>query len=109
MINRDAAREKVLSQPSYWVEGINSFLYNAILDYMETNNMNRTDLAKHLGLSKGRVSQILNDGEINFSIVKVVQIALKIDKIPILEFKDKQEYFKELAKEPVILKRRMRG
>ncbi|MFB9057273.1 transcriptional regulator [Mariniflexile ostreae] len=96
MRNRDNIREKILNQPSYWVEGINSFLYNAILEYMEDNNMNRTELASHLGISKGRVSQILNDGEINFSIEKVVQIALKINKFPIFELKDKNSYFNDL-------------
>lgn len=96
MRNRDNVREKILNQPSYWVEGINSFLYNAILEYMEENNMNRTELASHLGISKGRVSQILNDGEINFSIEKVVQIALKVNKFPLFELKDKSAYLEEL-------------
>ena len=97
MKSKNNTREKILNQPSYWVEGINSFLYNAILEYMEINNMNRTELAKYFGISKGRISQILNDGEINFSIEKVVQIALKIDKFPVFEFKDKQEYLKSLT------------
>lgn len=96
MKNRNNIREKILDQPSYWVEGINSFLYNALVEYMETKEMNRTALAEYLGISKGRVSQILNDGEINFSIEKVVQIALKVDKFPIFELRDKQEYLREL-------------
>lgn len=94
MKNKDNIRAKILNQPSYWVEGINSFLYTAIIEYMEINDMNRTDLATYLGLSKGRISQILNDGEINFSIEKVVQIALKVDKFPIFEFKDKTAYLR---------------
>lgn len=94
MKNKDNIRAKILNQPSYWVEGINSFLYTAIIEYMEINDMNRTDLAAYLGLSKGRISQILNDGEINFSIEKVVQIALKVDKFPIFEFKDKTAYLR---------------
>ena len=96
MKNRNNIREKILNQPSYWVEGINSFLYNAILEYMEKNDMNRTQLASHLGISKGRVSQILNDGEVNFSIEKIVQIALKIDKFPVFELKDKNTYLSDL-------------
>lgn len=96
MKNKDEIREKLLNQPSYWVEGINSFLYNAILEYMEENDLNRTQLADYLGLSKGRVSQILNDGEINFSIEKIVQIALKVNKFPIFELKDKQDFLKDL-------------
>lgn len=96
MRNKDIIREKILNQPSYWVEGINSYLYNTILEYMEKNDMNRTELATHLGISKGRVSQILNDGEINFSIEKIVHIALKVDKFPIFELKDKSAYLDDL-------------
>lgn len=92
----DGKREKILNQPSYWVEGINSCLYNAIIEYMEENEINRTELAALLGISKGRVSQILNDGEINFSIEKIVQIALKINKVPIFELKDKSSFLSDL-------------
>lgn len=102
MRNRKDIREKLLNQSSYWVEGINSYLYNAILDYMEAKDMNRTKMAEHLGISKGRVSQILNDGEINFSIEKVIQIALKVDKFPVFDFINKQEYLRELNKTRVL-------
>jgi len=91
-------REKILNQPSYWVEGINGFLYDSIVNYMENNNLNRTKLAEHLGISKGRVSQILNDGEINFSLEKIIEIALKVDKFPVFEFKNKQEYLNKEIK-----------
>lgn len=102
MRNRKDIREKLLNQSSYWVEGINSHLYNAILDYMEEKGMNRTKMAEHLGISKGRVSQILNDGEINFSIEKVIQIALKVDKFPVFNFINKQEYLGDLNKTRVL-------
>lgn len=92
MTNNSNIREKIISQPSYWVEGINNMLYNSILDFMETNKMNRAKLAEHLGISRGRVSQILNDGEINFSIDKIVQIALKINMIPNFELINKKTY-----------------
>lgn len=82
-------REEILNQASYWVEGINNELYNAILDFMEQKTLNRTQMAKHLGISKGRMSQILNDGEINFSIEKLIEIALKIDKYPDFKLVDK--------------------
>lgn len=92
-------REKILNQTSYWVEGVNGSLYDTIVKYMEANKLNRTKLANHLGISKGRVSQILNDGEINFSIEKIIEIALKVDKFPIFEFKDKQEYLQKETEE----------
>jgi len=69
--------EKILNQPSYWVEGVNGSLYNAVISYMEANNLNRTKLASHFGISKGRVSQILNYGAVNFSLEKIIEIALK--------------------------------
>lgn len=95
-------RAKILSQPSYWVEGVNAYLYDAIVSYMEKNNLKQKDLAEHLGISKGRVSQILNDGEINFSLEKIIQIALKVDKIPDFRFVDKTGYKeKNIQKTPV--------
>lgn len=88
--------EKILNQPSYWIEGINGVLYNAIIEFMEKNNFNRTQLAQNLGISKGRVSQILNDGEINFSIEKIVEISIKVGKYPIFELEDSNVYLKKL-------------
>ncbi len=93
MINHK--REKILNQPAYWIEGINGQLYNAIVQYMEQNKLNRTRLASHLGISKGRVSQILNDGDINFSIEKIIEIALKIDMFPVFEFVSKKSFIQK--------------
>ena len=65
---------------------------------MENNDLNRTKLAMHLGISKGRVSQILNDGEINFSLEKIIEIAIKVDKFPVFDFINK-DVFLEKEKE----------
>lgn len=88
--------EKILNHPSYWIEGINGILYNGIVEFMTRNDLNRTELGKHLGISKGRVSQILNDGEINFSIEKIIEISLKIGKYPIFELVDSKVYLAKL-------------
>jgi transcriptional regulator with XRE-family HTH domain len=69
-------------------------LYDAIIRFMEANKMKRKDLAEHLGISKGRVSQILNDGEINFSMEKIIDIALKLGKYPSFEFVDKDAFLR---------------
>lgn len=82
---------KIMDQPAYWVEAFNGELYDAIAKYMNENNINRKQLSEKLGISKGRVSQILN-GNINFSIEKFVEISLKIDKYPCLELKSKSKY-----------------
>ena len=87
-------RERILESPVYWVEGVNGMLYDAIVSYMEKHQMKQIDLAKHLGISPGRVSQILNDGNINFSLEKIIEIALKLDKIPSFLFEDKATYLK---------------
>ena len=88
--------EKILNQPSYWIEAINGVLYNAIIEFMERNKFNRTQLAQVLGISKGRVSQILNDGEINFSIEKIIEISIKVGKYPVFELEDTYEYINRL-------------
>lgn len=75
-------RELILEQPSYWVESINGILYDAIIQYKEDQKFNRTQLADDLGISKGRISQILNDGETNFTIEKFCEIALKVGVFP---------------------------
>lgn len=87
---------KILNQPSYWVEKVNATIFNAIIDFMEENNMKNKDLAEHLGISKGRVSQILNEGDINFSIEKVIQIALKVGVYPEINFEKKEAYIDKL-------------
>ncbi|MDG1403876.1 helix-turn-helix transcriptional regulator [Polaribacter sp.] len=94
MNNDNQFRKRILNQSSYWVEGINGSLYDSIINYMEDHNLNRTKLATHLGISKGRVSQILNDGEINFSLEKIIDIALKVDKFPVFDFIKKSDYIK---------------
>lgn len=96
-------RDKIISQPGYWVEQINGVLYDAIMDYMETHNMKRKDLAKHLGISKGRVSQIINDGEINFRLEKIIEISLKLGMVPHFNLEDKNEF---LDKEEIHLVQR---
>ena len=91
-------RAQILENPMYWVEGINGMLYDAIVRYMEKHQMKQKDLAKHLGISPGRVSQILNDGNINFSIEKIIEIAIKVDKIPNFVFEDKSTFLERELK-----------
>lgn len=88
-------RDKIISSPAYWVEYINGVLYDAIMDYMEAHNMKQKDLAKHLGISKGRVSQIINDGDINFKIEKIIEISLKLGMIPQFALEDKNEFLEK--------------
>ncbi|MBE8715290.1 helix-turn-helix domain-containing protein [Sphingobacterium hungaricum] len=88
----------IIEEPSYWVEEVNNILYDGIVRYMEHKKLNRTEFAEYLGISKGRLSQILNSGEVNFSLEKLFYIALKIDKVPQIIFEDKLDYIKQLEK-----------
>lgn len=97
--------EKILSKPSYWIEGVNGDLYNAIMEYMEENNLTKTETAKVLGISKGRLSQILNCGNSNFTIKKLIEISIKVGKYPVFELNDKKSYINQLNKNKgVVLK-----
>ena len=91
-------REKMLNHPTYWVEGINGMLYDAIVTYMSKHDMKRKDLAKHLNISAGRVSQILNDGDINFSLETIVEIAIKVGKFPSFTLEDKESFMEKEEK-----------
>jgi|SRR5699024_409928 len=97
-------RDKILNQASYWVEGVNMDLYDALVSYKEKHLLNNTQLARHLGISKGRLSQILNDGEINFSLEKLFEIALKIGKYPNLQLIAKEEFEKDREKTKHVIK-----
>lgn len=90
--------EKILAKSSYWIEGVNGDLYNAIMEYMEENNLTKTETAKILGMSKGRLSQILNCGNSNFTIKKLIEISIKVGKYPVFELNDKKSYISQLNK-----------
>ncbi|HEY9082910.1 MAG TPA: helix-turn-helix domain-containing protein [Vicingaceae bacterium] len=98
-MRKNKLRELIFNHPTYWVEGVNGDLYDTIISYMKKHNMKRKDLAIHLNISPGRVSQILNNGDINFSLEKVIEIALKLDKVPVFKFENKEEF---LEKEKMI-------
>ncbi|MDD2192409.1 MAG: helix-turn-helix transcriptional regulator [Bacteroidales bacterium] len=74
-------REELLRIPEYWTTKIQLELYAHIEAYMLENNINRTELAKVLGVSKGYVTQILN-GDYDHRLSKLVEISLKINYVP---------------------------
>jgi len=87
---------EIIQQPSYWVEEVNNLMYDAMVNYMESHQLNKTEFADHLNITRGRLSQILNSGEINFSLEKLFSIALKIGKIPNIKFEDTATYITKL-------------
>ena len=66
-------------------------LYRQITAFMESRHMNKTQLAEHLGCSKGYVTQLLN-GDFDHKLSKFVELSLAINKIPEITFSDVDDY-----------------
>lgn len=87
-------REEILKEPAYWTAMIQTELYNCAERFMKENHMNRTQLSKHLGVSKGYVSQLLN-GDYDHKISKFVELALSFGVVPQIVFQPIQETIAE--------------
>lgn len=87
-------RAELLKSPDYWIAYIQVALYNCAEKFMSESQMNRTQLAEHLGVSKGYVSQLLN-GDYDHKISKLVDLSLKFGYVPKIEFERVQDYIRE--------------
>lgn len=84
-------REELLKSPAYWTTEMQMTLYRQIESYMQTHGMNKTQLAEHLGCTKGYVTQLLN-GDFDHKMSKFVELAMAVGKIPEIKFSDVDEY-----------------
>lgn len=80
-------KEDLYRNEGYWTSKIQLDLYNQLDEYMRVNNLNRSELAKQLKVTKGYISQVLN-GDFNHRISKLVELSLAINKIPYITFID---------------------
>ena len=80
-------REELLRCPEYWTTLIQNELYRQIQSYMEKHNMNKSQLAEHLGCSRGYVTQLLN-GDFEHKVSKLVELSLAIGMAPSIELKE---------------------
>ena len=80
-----------MRSPEYWITGIQVDLYNCAERFMEKHNMNRTQLAAHLGVSKGYVSQLLN-GDYDHKLSKLVELSLAFGYVPDVTFMPVDRY-----------------
>lgn len=60
---------------------------------MASTGKNRTQLAEHLGVSKGYVSQLLN-GDYDHKLSKLVELSLAFGYVPKVDFVPIDEYIK---------------
>lgn len=84
-------RKELISSKEYWLSKIQIELFNQVSEYLDKNNMKRSELAKKLGVTKGYVSQVLN-GDADHRISKVIELSLAIGLVPEVKFKDLEEY-----------------
>lgn len=84
-------RKQLLSSKEYWLSKIQLNLFNQVFNYLENNNMNQSELAKKLGVTKGYISQVLN-GDSDHRISKIVELSLAIGVVPDIRFKNLDEY-----------------
>lgn len=87
-------RKEIIASPEYWTAKAQIDLYNCAEDFMRANGLNRSQLAKHLGVSKGYVSQLLN-GDFDHKLSKFMELALAFGKIPKIEFYSVDDVIKE--------------
>ena len=67
-------------------------IYNSLLRelrrYMQRNGLNQTEMAAHLGVSKGYMSRLLN-GSGDPKLSSILDLAMALDKEPVLMFTDR--------------------
>jgi transcriptional regulator with XRE-family HTH domain len=87
-------REELLKTEEFWFETLQNEIYRMVAEYLENENLNQTQLAQKLGVSRGYISQIMN-GNFNYTLKKLIELSLAVNKVPAFEFKNLNEYIKE--------------
>jgi predicted XRE-type DNA-binding protein len=75
-------REELLKSSEYWIETIQNKVYNDLMEFIEFKKIPNNEIAEILGLTKGRVSQILSGNNLNFRLDTLVRLCLAIERIP---------------------------
>ena len=78
-------REEIIRGSTYWLTKVQIQVFNLLNTYMEENNLTQKQVAEKLNVSPSYVSQILN-GNFNFTISKLIELALLVGKAPIIQF-----------------------
>ena len=73
--------------PEFILTQLQNELFRELTTYMEKNALSKKQLAEKLGVSPSYISQVLN-GNFNFTILKLVELALAIDKVPVIRLEN---------------------
>jgi transcriptional regulator with XRE-family HTH domain len=91
----------LIKTPEYRLETIQNEIFRQVWAYMEKEDLNQSQLAKRLGVSKGYISQIIN-GNFNFTLKKLIELATFIGVVPEITFKSLDDIAKENEQAKVI-------
>lgn len=83
----------LLKYPNYLLSTYQLEIYRQLGMYMQENNLKSKDIAAKLSVSNSYVSQIMK-GNFNFTLKKLIELGIAIDKVPYLEFIEKDEYWR---------------
>ena len=84
-------RKDILKSPAFWTSRIQTALYRCAYKFMEQSGKNRSQLASHLGVSRGYVTQLLN-GDYDHKLSKLAELSLAFGFVPVLDFVPVDEY-----------------
>jgi len=84
-------KKEIIKSVTYWVTLLQNELYRQLKFYMVENGYNQNDIARKLKVTKGHISQILN-GNSNFTLRKLITLAVSIGKVPIIRFVNQKAY-----------------
>jgi transcriptional regulator with XRE-family HTH domain len=76
-------------QPEFILTQLQNELHRELMAYMEKHGLNKKQMAERLGVSPAYVSQVLN-GQFNFTVMKLVELSLAIDKVPVIRLEEPQ-------------------
>jgi transcriptional regulator with XRE-family HTH domain len=86
--------EELIRTPEYWLEVIQNELFRQVHSFMEKENLNQSQLAEKLGVTKGYISQILN-GNSNFTLKKLTELTSALGIVPMINYKRFDEFLSE--------------
>lgn len=87
------SKQERLKYPNYLLSNYQLEIYRQLASYMEANKLKKKDMAKKLKVSSPYISQVLS-GNFNFTLKKLIELGLSIDKVPFLEFVNVDEYWR---------------
>ncbi|RFC54318.1 helix-turn-helix domain-containing protein [Brumimicrobium aurantiacum] len=87
MINR----EELIRSKEYWLEKIQNELFMEIEEYIKNNNLNKTQFAQKLGVSRSYLTQVLNEN-FDHKLSKLIELSIAIGKVPNFKFEDIEEF-----------------